>query len=146
MRRLILTSLAALLLAGCSKTPPPTAMPPAAPVAKAPASPAEAEIDLHRAAIDAIDAQVVDLLSQRAEHALAIGRARAAAGIAPSSAKGRQQVVIDRAKQHAKPPLPPESAGRIYQTVIAEMVALQAKDAAQTGVASPQPAPAPEAK
>ncbi len=91
---------------------------------------ADLSIAAHREAIDAIDQQLVDLLNQRARHALAIGRARAGANIDPASAKGRQQVVIDRAKRGAVEPFSPDAAGRIFERIIAESVAMQAADAA----------------
>lgn len=91
---------------------------------------AEAEIKVHRARIDAIDAQVVGLLSERAEHALAIARARRGAKIPESTAKARQEQVLAQAAAAAKPPLPAETARAIYRAVLDEMIKLQQADAA----------------
>lgn len=97
-------------------------------------APARRDADIaiagHRHAIDAIDQQLLDLLNQRAEHALAIGRARAGANIDPASAKGRQQVVIDRARRGAIAPFTPDAAARVFERIIAESVAMQEADGA----------------
>lgn len=89
---------------------------------------AETEIAANRKKIDVIDRQLVALLNRRAELAQLIGRARREAGIPASSAKQRQEEVLQKVMALAEPPGTPEATRHVYECIIAEMVAMQTRD------------------
>ena len=82
----------------------------------------------HRQRIDALDKQIVGLLNERARLALDIGRIRRREKIPPSSARSREEEVLRNAMSNSVAPLSPETSRRIYERIIAEMVAIQTHD------------------
>src|SRR5438046_967398 len=82
----------------------------------------------HRQRIDVLDKQIVSLLNERARIALQIGRIRQRENISPSSARVREKEVLRNAMVNSIAPLSPEASRRIYERIIAEMVAIQAHD------------------
>lgn len=93
-----------------------------------PASDPTQAIAQYRKRIDALDKQVITLLNERAQIAQEIGRLRQRANIPPASAKSREEEVLRNAMAHSQAPLSPEAARRIYERIIAEMVAIQTAD------------------
>ncbi len=78
----------------------------------------------HRARIDAIDRELVRLLNERAEAALAIGRAKAATG-APVYAPHREEEVFRRIAEANAGPLGERSLRAIWREVMAASRALE---------------------
>ena len=104
---------------------------------------AEKALTRHRHRIDDLDQQIVSLLNERARLALEIGRIRKREKMPPSSAQGRQEEVLRNAMANSIAPLTPEAARRIYERIIAEMVAIQALDRASQGAGRTDPQRAP---
>jgi chorismate mutase len=100
---------------------------------------AEKALTRHRQRIDELDQQIVSLLNERARLALEIGRIRKREKMPPSSAQGRQQEVLRNAMANSTVPLSPEAARRIYERIIAEMVAIQTLDRASQGAGRTDP-------
>jgi len=100
---------------------------------------AEKALTRHRQRIDELDQQIVSLLNERAHLALEIGRIRKREKMPPSSAQGRQQEVLRNAMANSTTPLSPEAARRIYERIIAEMVAIQTLDKASQGAGRTDP-------
>jgi len=92
---------------------------------------AETALAGHRQRIDVLDKQILSLLNERAQIALEIGRIRQREGTPPSSARSRQDEVLRNAASNSAAPLSPEAARRIYERIIAEMVAIQTLDEAR---------------
>jgi chorismate mutase len=84
----------------------------------------------YRQDIDVLDSKIVSLLNERARIALQIGRLRQRENIPPSSALTRQKQVLRNAMAHSAAPLSPEATRRIYEAILAEMVAMQSRDRA----------------
>jgi chorismate mutase/prephenate dehydratase len=80
------------------------------------------ELQPHREAIDAIDAQVLKLISQRAEHAQAIGRIKNGVGIYRPE---REAQVLRRMKELNPGPLPGESVARLFREIMSACLALE---------------------
>jgi chorismate mutase len=82
----------------------------------------------HRQRIDVLDKRIVGLLNERARLALDIGRIRERENIPPSSVRSREEEVLRNAMSNSVAPLSPEASRRIYERIIAEMVAIQTHD------------------
>lgn len=81
-------------------------------------------IDDHRKAIDELDQRIVTLISERASHAQAIGRAKAAQA-AEAFAPAREQQVFDRLQAINPGPLPDGALHAIYREIISACRALE---------------------
>ncbi|MGD9788431.1 MAG: prephenate dehydratase [Sulfuricellaceae bacterium] len=80
------------------------------------------ELQAHREAIDAIDAQVLKLISERAEHAQAIGRIKNGVGIYRPE---REAQVLRRVKELNPGPLSGESVARLFREIMSACLALE---------------------
>ena len=76
----------------------------------------------HRDAIDAIDAQMLDLLNQRAGHARAIGEIKGGGVVYRPE---REAQVLRRIKDLNQGPLSGESVARLFREVMSECLALE---------------------
>ncbi len=76
----------------------------------------------HRDAIDAIDAQVLDLLNQRAGHAREIGEIKGGGVIYRPE---READVLRRIQSINRGPLPDESVARLFREIMSECLALE---------------------
>jgi len=76
----------------------------------------------HRHAIDDIDAQVLELLNQRAGHARAIGEIKGGGIIYRPE---REAEVLRRVKERNPGPLPGESVARLFREIMSECLALE---------------------
>ncbi len=81
-------------------------------------------IEEHRNAIDALDRRIVELISERAEHARAIGRAKAAQDV-EVFAPAREQQVFARLSAVNPGPLPDAAFRAIYREIISACRALE---------------------
>jgi chorismate mutase/prephenate dehydratase len=77
-----------------------------------------------RQRIDNIDDQIVKLLNERASVVREVGVVKTRFHV-PASAPGREEQVLRRVSDHARAPLSPEAVRKIYQTVLAEMSAME---------------------
>lgn len=80
------------------------------------------EINRRRADIDRIDAEIVQLVSQRGAHALAIGRLK---GAGPIYRPDREAEVLRRAAASNPGPLPPAALARIFAELVSACRALE---------------------
>lgn len=80
-----------------------------------------------RKKIDELDAQIVKLISQRAEAAHQIGRLKAS-GSLPVYEPDREKKVFEHVKQVNPGPLPDSEMQHIYERIIDVMRALQRKE------------------
>ena len=78
---------------------------------------ARATIERSRREIDALDDQLVALLERRAGCALAIGRAKRAAGV-PVRDAAREAAVLERVAARAHGPLDARSIERVFKTIL----------------------------
>lgn len=76
----------------------------------------------HRDAIDAIDAQILDLLNQRAAHAHSIGEIKGGGVVYRPE---REAQVLRRIKSLNQGPLSSESVARLFREVMSECLALE---------------------
>jgi chorismate mutase/prephenate dehydratase len=76
-----------------------------------------------RAKIDAVDKQLVELLNQRSELSLEVGKIKGPG--TPVLAPGREAEVYERALAASKGPLPPEALRAIYGEILSSSRALQ---------------------
>ncbi len=90
--------------------------------------PTPASLVTARAAIDAVDAQIVHLLAERATLALQIGQAKQAAGL-PVYVPEREAAVLARVATLATGPLDAAMAARVFSAIVAETRALQTRQA-----------------
>ena len=77
--------------------------------------------------IDTIDDQIVKLLNERAAIVREVGFLKLRYQ-APAAAPGRAEQVLRRAADHARPPLTSEATRKIYETILAEMTAMEARE------------------
>ena len=82
------------------------------------------DIEQLRLRIDAIDDQVLDLLSQRAGAALEVGNYKKMRGL-PVHDPERENSVVKRMQTRNQGPLSSEAVERIYRTIIEEMRKLE---------------------
>lgn len=80
------------------------------------------DLSPHREAIDAIDAQILGLLNQRANHARAIGELKGAGAVYRPE---REAAVLQRIQQLNQGPLSNESTARLFREVMSECLALE---------------------
>jgi chorismate mutase-like protein len=90
-----------------------------------------------REKIDAIDLQIVALLSERAVAAQAIGKLKEATSL-PVYEPNRERVIFDRVRAANKGPLPDIELVHIYERIIDVMRALQSDELASQKSASAQ--------
>ena len=79
--------------------------------------------------IDALDRQLVELLSERARAALMIGRLKAATSL-PVYEPGREKVIYTNVREANKGPLPDIELTHIYERIIDVMRSLQRNELA----------------
>lgn len=72
-----------------------------------------------REQIDAIDAQLINLLNRRAEVALELGRHKLRAGLDVRDAR-REAQILSRARELNAGPLDPEAVERLFRAILAE--------------------------
>lgn len=82
----------------------------------------EAKLLPHRAAIDDIDAQILQLLNRRAEHAHAIGALKGTGAVYRPE---REAQVLRRIKSLNTGPLPDEGVARLFREVMSECLAVE---------------------
>ena len=80
-----------------------------------------------RQRIDLIDDQIVKLLNERATVVREVGMVKTRFH-APASAPGREEQVLRRVSDQARAPLTAEAIRKIYQTVLAEMSAMEDRE------------------
>jgi chorismate mutase len=85
-----------------------------------------------RQRIDHIDDQIVKLLNERAAVVREVGAVKTKFH-APASAPGREEQVLGRVSDQARPPLTPEAVRKIYQTLLAEMSAMEDREMKSQG-------------
>lgn len=77
------------------------------------------EISDWRAKIDSIDSQIIQLLSERADYAVEIGKLKRESNLAVFDAQRELEVLHSLEKQNSGP-LPASSIRRIFQTIMEE--------------------------
>ncbi|XZG71553.1 prephenate dehydratase [Chitinibacteraceae bacterium HSL-7] len=82
----------------------------------------EEKLKVHRDAIDAIDAQVLQLINQRAEHARAIGEIKGGGVVYRPE---REAQVLARVKSLNPGPLSDETAARLFREIMSACLALE---------------------
>ncbi len=75
------------------------------------------QIQAHRAQIDAIDKQLVELLNERAKHQLAIRAAKPNAHMALYDPK-REEEIFMRVEKYNQGPLYPDNLREIYAAIL----------------------------
>jgi len=85
------------------------------------------ELGPSRQRIDAIDDQIVKLLNERALVVRDVGLIKKRQH-APAEAPERYEQVLRRIAGQARPPLAPDNLRRIYETIIAEMTAMEKRE------------------
>ncbi|MEL0061770.1 MAG: prephenate dehydratase [Verrucomicrobiales bacterium] len=81
-------------------------------------------LDEHRNQIDAIDSQMVKLLNERLQHALAIGKIKLEQG-GSIYAPHREKAVFDRVCSLNEGPLPDDSLRAIYREIMSAAISLE---------------------
>ena len=81
-------------------------------------------LDEHRNQIDAIDSQMVKLLNERLQHALAIGKIKLEQG-GSIYAPHREKAVFDRVCALNEGPLPDDSLRAIYREIMSAAISLE---------------------
>ena len=81
-------------------------------------------LETSRRRIDQIDDQIVKLLNERAAVVRDVGSVKTRFH-APASAPGREAQVLRRVSEQARAPLTPDAVRKIYQTLLAEMTAME---------------------
>lgn len=79
------------------------------------------ELQRHRDGIDAIDAEILKLVNQRAEHAKAIGALKNGAVYRPE----REAQILRRIKERNPGPLSDETAARLFREIMSACLALE---------------------
>jgi len=82
------------------------------------------DLDAWREKIDALNEQILDLVNQRAECALAVGEIKRAAGL-PLYAPDREMAVLEQIKSLNNGPLSHEAVQRIFKQIIDESLRLE---------------------
>ena len=82
------------------------------------------DLDDWRKKIDALNKQILALLNERAECALAVGKIKRAAGM-PLHAPDRETAILNRIKKMNGGPLSHEAAQRIFRQIIDESLRLE---------------------
>lgn len=84
----------------------------------------EAELQVHRTAIDSLDSKIVTLLNERTEHVLAIGKIKVAAG-GSIYAPHRERAVLNKLSALNNGPVPDSSLHAIYREVMSCALSLE---------------------
>ena len=84
----------------------------------------EADLQVHRKAIDELDAQIVELLNERTQHVLAIGEIKTAAG-GSIYAPHREKAVLDKVSKLNPGPVPDRSLHAIYREIMSCALSLE---------------------
>jgi chorismate mutase/prephenate dehydratase len=82
-----------------------------------------ADLTSHRAAIDALDRELLRLLSERARHAQAIGALKNGPAYRPE----REAQVLRHVQQNNPGPLPDAAVGRVFREIMSACLALEQK-------------------
>jgi chorismate mutase/prephenate dehydratase len=77
--------------------------------------------------IDQIDDQIVKLLNERAAVVREVGVIKMRFH-APASVPGREEQILRRVSDQARPPLTPEAIHKIYRTLLTEMAAMEDRE------------------
>lgn len=93
------------------------------------------EIQRWRGEIDAIDRELLELMSRRAQAALQTAACKRAAGV-PILDRQREREVLARVRAENRGPLSPDAVERLFTRIIQESRALEGD------VPAPDPAPA----
>lgn len=91
---------------------------------------ADKDLEAWRKKIDALNEQILVLVNQRAECALAVGEIKRAAGL-PLYAPDREMAVLNQIKSLNKGPLSHEAVQRIFKQIIDESLRLEEDHAEQ---------------
>jgi chorismate mutase-like protein len=91
----------------------------------------EKDLDVWREKIDALNEQILALLNERAQCALAVGKIKREAGL-PLYAPDRETIILNRIGELNGGPLGNEAAQRIFQQIIDESLRLE-EDHAEEG-------------
>jgi len=91
---------------------------------------ADKDLEAWREKIDALNEQILVLVNQRAECALAVGEIKRAAGL-PLYAPDREMAVLNQIKSLNKGPLSHEAVQRIFKQIIDESLRLEEDHAEQ---------------
>ncbi len=84
----------------------------------------EADLQVHRQAIDSIDSKIVELLNERTQHVLAIGHAKVAAG-GSIYAPHRERAVLEKVSRLNEGPVPDHSLHAIYREIMSCALSLE---------------------
>lgn len=95
-----------------------------------------------RKKIDELDREIVQLISERARAAQAIGRLKRATDL-PVYEPNREKVIFDNVRQHNPGPLPHIELTHIYERIIDVMRALQKEELASQRVTGESDPPNP---
>jgi chorismate mutase len=96
------------------------------------------DIEHWRQKIDELDRQLVELISERARAAQAIGRLKRATDL-PVYEPQRENVIYDNVRSHNPGPLPDLELVHIYERIIDVMRALQKEELAASKPGDTQP-------
>ncbi|WP_374350943.1 prephenate dehydratase [Chitinimonas sp.] len=80
------------------------------------------QLKSHRDAIDALDAQILDLLNQRASHARSIGEIKGGGLVYRPE---REAQVLARIKQLNRGPLPDESVAKLFREIMSACLSIE---------------------
>ena len=94
------------------------------------------DIEHWRQKIDELDRQLVELISERARAAQAIGRLKRATDL-PVYEPQRENVIYDNVRSHNPGPLPDLELVHIYERIIDVMRALQKDELASPAASTP---------
>lgn len=106
--------------------PTETAAPSIRAVDRPESAPETSELRQLRRRIDAVDRRIVALLNERASLAIAVGRAKRAAGWRAVRDPDRERDVLDRIVAANAGPLPEDELRAVYRRIIAASRALEA--------------------
>ena len=85
-------------------------------------------VECLRERIDAIDAQLIELLNLRAGISLELGRHKRRAGLEIRDAQ-REEQILARARALNRGPLDPDAVERLFRAILAESCRAQSKEA-----------------
>ena len=84
----------------------------------------EKDLDFWREKIDALDEQIIELLNERAQCALFVGKIKCAEGL-PLHVPDRETLILSRIRELNSGPLSHEAAQRIFRQIIDESLRLE---------------------
>ncbi len=97
----------------------------------------EKDLDFWRAKIDALDDQILELLNERAQYALSVGKIKHAEDL-PFHVPERETLILNRIRELNDGPLSHEAAQRIFRQIIDESLRLE-EDYAEKDALPPHP-------